>query len=235
MSLDISGGNSSTTAITGKNATMINLTGNGANLENSQLRFINAGMVGGNGVTNDVDFIHLDGFPASAHIVHSGTEDEILTAYYDDGAGTTASTTVAFKTTGSNVTLFENNNSIIYIGSDEEFTNVGISLSTNGNKDINAEFYYCDGDDSWKVLPGVVDTTGGFTTSGTINFLNPGDRGQCNEEIDSTAFPNTDALYYIAIKRTRNSYPGSKPIENINQYFRWWRFNVYLTNMDLRD
>ena len=214
VSLSISGGTSSTTASDSLGATMINLEGDGTNFTNSQLRFINAGMVGGNGATNDVDFIHLEGFPAAVHIIHSGTEDTIQTAYYDDGASTSDVTT-EFKSTGSNITIFENDDSIIYIGSDTEFTNVGISLSTNGSKNIDAEYYYCNGDNSWLTLPGVVDTTAGFTNPGTINFLNPGDRGKCDEEMDSTAFGDTTDLYYIAVKRTRNVIPGQDPIENI--------------------
>ncbi len=207
---------SSTNASNGVQETMISMEGNGSNYSNSSLRFLDINLLG-SGTDNDVDVIHMSNLPLTSHILHAGSPETLDASYYDNGDGTTASTTVAFNSTGSNVALFENDDSIIYISGEagSEFTNIAFDLSTPGNRNILAEYYYCDGDDSWKTLPGVTDTTNGFKQSGTINFINPVDRGQCNEEMDSTAFPDTTAREYIAVKRTRNNYAGQKPIENL--------------------
>ena len=204
-----------TTTTDAVSASNLSLEINEDNITNSHLSFIDINGLGGNGNGNDIDVLHIEGLALTDHIIHQGSPDIIRLAYYDNGDGTTASTTDAFKQNDINVTLFENDNSYIYIGSDTEFTNIGYALSTNGTRDINAEYYYCDGDDSWKVLPGVTDTTNGEKITGTISFANPADRGLCNEEYDSTAFASTTPLYYIAIKRTRNNYATQKPVESI--------------------
>jgi len=196
---------------------MASLEGNANNYLNSSLRFLDFNLIG-TGTDNDVDIMHINNFPLASHIIHSGNPNDLERAYYDDGDGTTIDSTTAFNSTGTNVTLFENDNSIVYVASatSTEFTNIAFDISTESQRNINAEYYYCTGDDTWVALPGVTDTTNGFKQSGSINFMNPVDRGQCNEEIDSTAFADTDARSYIAIKRTRsNNWTGQKPIENL--------------------
>ncbi|GAH67149.1 unnamed protein product, partial [marine sediment metagenome] len=109
---------------------------------------------------------------------------------------------------------FENDDSYIYIGNSGNFTDIGIALSTTGSQDATLEYYYCANDGTWKVLGGIVDTTGGFTISGTIHFPNPSDRGTCYTEYDGTNFTDTTNYTYIAIKRTRN-FIVTTPIENL--------------------
>ncbi len=205
---------SSSTGVDGISSDAISLEGDATGFNNSLLHFIDISLLG-QGSGNDVDVIHIQGLPDDGHILHLGSLNDIDRAYYDNGAGTTVDATTAFTSQSTDVTLFENDNSIIYIGNDMNFTSIGISLSTEGNKNILAEYYYCDGSGTWKELTGVVDTTGGFTTSGTIGFVNPSDRGLCNEEIDSTAFADATNHNYIAVKRTRTAYPGQKPVENL--------------------
>jgi len=208
---------SSTNPSDGVLEVMASFEGNANNYLNSSLRFMDFNLIG-TGTDNDVDIMHINNFPLTSHIIHSGNPNDLERAYYDNGDGTTIDSTTAFNSTGINITLFENDNSIIYIAgaTDTEFTNIAFDISTESQRNIKAEYYYCDGDDSWKVLTGVKDTTDGFKVSGSINFMNPVDRGQCNEEIDSTAFADTDARSYIAIKRTRsNNWTGQKPIENL--------------------
>ena len=184
------------------------------NITNSHLGFIDITGLGAN-LSSDVDVMHIEGLALTDHIIHQGSPDVLQAAYYDNGDGTTASSTEAFNSASTDIALFENDNSIIYIGSDTEFTTIGYALSTNGTRDIYAEYYYCTGDNTWVALPGVTDTTNGERITGTISFPNPGDRGTCDEEMDSTAFPDTSDLYYIAVKRTRNNYGTQKPIENL--------------------
>ena len=203
------------TSLDSISASNLSLEINEGSITNSHLGFIDINAIGGNSNGNDLDVIHMEGLAATDHILHAGTPDTLTKAYYDNGDGTTSDATTAFNSTGTNITLFENDNSIIYIGSTTEFTTIAMSLSTNGTRNIYPEYYYCDGDDSWKTLPSVTDTTNSERISGTIAFPNPGDRGKCDEEIDSTAFADTTDLYYIAIKRTRNNYGTQKPIENL--------------------
>ncbi len=111
-------------------------------------------------------------------------------------------------------TIFENDGDVIYIANDLNFTRVGISLNTTASANILAEYYYCDENEVWKVLPGIVDTTAGFTTSGSISFISPSDRGKCNTDMDGNAFGDTTKYHYIAINRTRN-FIVTPPIENL--------------------
>ena len=184
------------------------------NITNSHLSYIDIVGLGGNSNGNDVDVMHIEGLALTDHIIHQGSPDVIQAAYYDNGAGTTASSTLAFNSASTDITLFENDNSIIYIGSDTEFTSIGYALSTNGTRIIYPEYYYCTGDNTWVTLPSVTDTTNSEKITGTISFPNPGDRGKCDEEIDTTAFADTTDLYYVAIKRTRDNYATQKPIES---------------------
>ena len=205
---------STSTGADGISGSALLLEGDATGFNNSHMGFIDVNFLG-QGLNNDVDIIHIQGLPPDAHIIHSGEPDDISKAYYDDGDGTTSDVTTAFTSQATDVTLFENDNSIIYIGNTQNFTSVGISFSTESNRNIRAEYYYCDSSDNWVELPGVTDTTNGMQTSGTISFVNPSDRGTCNDEIDNTNFADTTDYTYIAIKRTRNNWAGDYPIENL--------------------
>ena len=188
---------------------------NADNYTTSDLRFIDVSLIG-SGTNNDIDVIHVQGLDPTDHLMHIGQPNTIERAYYDDGDGTTVDATTAFTSQGTDETIFENDNSIIYVANEtEEFTFVGLAFSTESNRNINAEYYYCAGDNDWKALTGVTDTTDGCKTSGSISFPNPADRGLCDEEIDSTAFADTTDRAYIAIKRTRDNWSGDYPIENL--------------------
>jgi hypothetical protein len=167
-------------------------------------------LLGQPGPGTKYDGILLD--PNINHILHMGSSEVITKAYYDNG--TTTDVTTAFTSTGTNIELFRNDNSYIYIGNTANFTNIGISLSTEGSKNINSEYYYCN-KTGWFELPEVTDTTNGMRVSGTITFTNPSDRGTCAEEYDGTPFANITNYTYIAIKRTANAIPGQKPVENL--------------------
>ena len=185
------------------------------NYTTSTLKFIDINLIG-SGTNNDVDVIHVEGLAATGHLMHIGQPNTIEQAYYDNGDGTTVTALTAFTSQGTDMELFQNDDSIIYMANEtEEFTFIGISLSTEGNKNITPEYYYCKGDNDWVALPGVTDTTDGLKTSGSISFPNPGDRGLCDEEIDGTAFADTTDRAYIAIKRTRDNWSGDYPIENL--------------------
>ena len=148
-------------------------------------------------------------------IMKMGSSETLSIAYYDNGDGTTVEATGNFTSQNDDMTLFENDNSYIYIGNTANFTSIGISLSTAGVRNILAEYYYCNDSGNWLELLEVTDTTNGMRVSGTITFENPSDRGTCNKEVDGTAFANSTNFTYVAVKRTRNNYAGQKPVENL--------------------
>ncbi len=202
----------SSTGVEGTTASAISLEGDATGFNNSQLAFISVTTLG-EGKDNDVDILQING--EVGHIIHAGQPDIISRAYYDNGAGDTIDATGNFTSQSDDIALFENDNSYIYIGNELNFTNVGISLSTEGTRLIYPEYYYCANNGSYGRLSGVVDTTNDFKISGTISFENPSDRGKCNIEYDGTAFENTTEFSYIAIKRTRNNYATQKPVESL--------------------
>ena len=201
---------SSSTGVEGIASKILALQSDLTGFNNSLLHFININSLG-LGNNNDVDVINIEG--NVDHIIHAGSEVSISKVYYDD-ISTTADVTTDFISQLSDASIFENDNSIIYVGNDLNFTTIGISLTTEASGNLDLEYYYCNGDNSWVTLPGVVDTTNGMQTSGIISFQNPSDRGVCNEEIDSTAFTNTTDYTYVAIKRTRN-FVVTTPVENL--------------------
>ena len=205
----------SSAASTSDSVATTSLEINEDNYTTSELNYIEVRKIG-SGTSNDINVIQVEGLATTDHLMHIGQPNTIERAYYDDGDGTTSDVTTGFTSQGTDETLMENDNAIIYMANEtEEFTFIGLAFSTESNRNINAEYYYCSGDDTWVTLPGVTDTTDGMKTSGSISFSNPGDRGLCDEEIDSTAFADTTDRAYIAIKRTRNNWSGDYPIENI--------------------
>ncbi len=203
---------SSSTGVSNITSNAITLEGDATGFVDSLLHYIDISLLG-QGSGNDVDVIHITGLPDDGHIIHAGNPDDISKAYYDNTV-TIADVTTAFGSSATNVALFENDNSIVYVGNTGNFTTIGFSLDTPSSVNIKARFFYCNSADNWVILPGVSDTTDGMQVSGTISFINPTDRGTCNDEIDGTAFADTTDYSYIAVKRLRN-YVGTNPIESM--------------------
>ncbi len=203
---------SSSTGVDNIISNAVRLEGDATGFNNSQLGFLGINLLG-EGLNNDVDVITVTGLPSTGHIIHAGNTDEISKAYYDDTT-TTTDVTTAFTTIATNAAIFENDNSIVYVGGLENFTTIGFSLDTLSSRNANLEYYYCDNTDNWVTLNGVSDTTNGMKVTGSISFTNPTDRGTCNDEIDGTAFANTTDYSYIAIKRTKNNIVTT-PIESL--------------------
>ena len=178
---------------------------NEENINSTHLHFIDAKVIG-HGVGNTIDLIHLTG--DFDHLIHQGSADSIRKAYVE-----MIDETTNFVTSGAGATLFENNNDYVYIGSEVNFTSIAFSLSTESNKNLNLEYYYCHYNETYLPLS-VTDTTDGMQTSGTIAFVNPSDRGTCNQAFNGTAFSNTTEYNYIALKRTQASVQ-TEPIESL--------------------
>lgn len=204
-----SGNNVDTTV--GKDYHLQTLEVDTRNINTSLITFIGALQFGEN-IDNQIDFLHLSGNFDT--IIRAGANVEISKAYYDNGAGSTTDVTTAFIGTGVDIAIFENDDSIIYIGNTVNFTTIGLSLLTESSTNIDAVYFYCNSTGDWVNLLGVTDTTNGMKTSGTIHWANPSDRGICNQEIDGTPFADPTDFTYIAIQRTRNNVV-IPPIENL--------------------
>jgi len=174
---------------------LILLESDATGINNSDLTFISMNTVGMGGSNNHLDGIRVS--PSVEHIIHVGSADTV-SSVYDNEVNITANVT-----DGGTAEVFTDDNDVLYVGSDVNFTTMSFSLDTEGSANAKFLYLYCNGTD-YKVLTIGADTTNGFTTSGSLNFPNPSDRGTCNFEKDDTAFSDTTNYSYIALKRRRN-------------------------------
>lgn len=148
------------------------------------------------------------------NIIVVGVVGVVGVAWYDNTTAT-INATGAFTSEYNNIELFHKNAAVVYIGNDDNFTEVGVSLAVGASKNIEATFHYCNSSGGWEEFS-VTDTTLGFRQSGTISFINPSDRGVCNKELDGTPFSDTSNYTYLAVKRTLDDGKlATKPVENI--------------------
>jgi len=183
------------------------------NFNNSEHHFIDARISGEKASEMEVDLFSLNGDFNS--YIKQGESESISKVYYDNALGSTVDITSSAVSSSSNVTIFENDNSILYIGGITNFSEIVIALETPSSADIDGIFYYCNDSGEWEeFLGGVSDTTSGLTSSGSIHADSPSDRGTCNKEIDGTPFADTNNYTYIALKRERNNIVTA-PVELI--------------------
>ena len=190
-----------------KSLTMMNLIADASQMNSSDGRFIEMSIIG-TPLTADG---HIDGIympTGMTHLIEVGSSNDLLSAYYQG-----INITGIVKNT-STVQIFTTDDSVLYVGDNTNFTNIGITLSTPSSTTISPLYYYCNTTGNWKTLTGVTSTTGGFINSGTIIFSSPADRGTCNKQLDGTPFSDTTNYAYIAIQRTRN-FIVTPPIINL--------------------
>jgi len=181
-----------------KDLTMLSMVGDATNMNSSNGVFIDMEIIG-QPLTSDGEIDGIRMPPNISHLIHVGSSDDISKVYYNSTDITTNVTTL-----GELSEIFTTDNSVLYVGNDLNFTVIGITLSTPSSVNILPLYYYCNSSGEWAPLTGVTSTTGGFTSSGTIHFTNPDDRGVCNKQLNGTLFTNTTNYSYIAIQRTRN-------------------------------
>ena len=191
---------SSSTGLVNGSYTQSYLEINVDDVSDTQLEFIAATVVGhsvDNG--NEVSLIHAIG--DFDHLIHLGDSDTLNSAYSND-----LNVTHNFTTVGDNEQVFINDNDWVYIGSETNFTHVGVDLGSGADANVRLDFYYCNSSGEWKEFgTEPLDTTNDFQISGNIVFTNPSDRGSCNTEVDETPFSDTRELAYIGLMRKRNS------------------------------
>ncbi|GAG75936.1 unnamed protein product, partial [marine sediment metagenome] len=157
-----------------------NIRGAGQELEldftgvtDSHFDFISIDVISTGNGNNDIDAFHIS--PNVDHIIEMGSEDEIISAWYDNGTHLINITHLLADETNDTV-LFVNDNDVVYIGSDVNFTFVSFSLEVPSSHNLGLEHYYCNSTGNWTELEGVTDTTNGLKVSGTLSFTNPYNR-----------------------------------------------------------
>ena len=197
----------------------LNLEFDARNFNNSHHTFIQGNIIGEKQPSMTIDLINLEGDYDS--FIKNGQADTLDRAYIDYMNGTIVDVTAALISESTDVSLFDLDNSILYLGSSTNFTEIGISLASGGSKSIIPLFYYCNSGGWVNVASGISDTTAGFQNSGTISAGNPSDRYACNQPMagdyssySGTPFVDATNYSYIAIRRTQNNLVF-KPTENL--------------------
>jgi len=188
----------SSSAITDKQLSMISLEADATNMNGSDGVYIDMGIIGQPILGGHLDGIH---FPAGLnHLLEVGSADIITGAYYE------ATDILSEVTTdGLSIEILTLDNDVVYFGNDGEFTTISFQFDSPSSTNIAPNFYYCNTAEVWTPLIGTTDSTSGFTSSGTVNFINPSDRGTCNKQLDGTPFTDVTKYTYIAVERTRNN------------------------------
>jgi hypothetical protein len=138
---------------------------------------------------------------------HSGATAAADTAFkFDDSGSSWTDVTVAFGSAGTDVTIFDEDNDLIYIGDAAQFNTIEVILATvASNPGTKPTFEYSQGASSWNTLP-VSDDTNGFRENGNIFYSIPGD--WATDTVNAVA-----SKYWVRIKRTTNSL-STIPIED---------------------
>jgi hypothetical protein len=121
------------------------------------------------------------------------------------GAGT-----AFLEASASNVQMFAANGDYILIGADTTFEGIQAILTIEANVSITPSFSYSTGNGTWSTLS-VTDATSGFTESGTITFVAPGDWATSN--LTTGGGSALSSAYYVRVTRNRIAL-GTPPTED---------------------
>lgn len=145
---------------------------------------------------------------------------------FDDSGASFTDVTADFNSGGSDVSLWDDDDDIVYLGKDATFGSTCWELDTGASgAGITPVFEYWNGS-AWTVI-GVTDNTSGMKNSGTVTFSVPGDW--------ATNDVNGEVKFWFRITRTRNSL-GTVPIENLVMYASTNTFSWDLDgNLDVND
>ena len=155
----------------------------------------------------EVHGIHVE--PEITEVIHHASGTFIDPTQGWDENGGFASTTVAFASVTTNVTIFDANADAIYIGADAAFQEVEIILNTGAsNPGIKPTFEIWTGAVWTPITP--VDGTAGFRENGIIDM----------EDVDLSSWVTKDVngadKFYLQITRTQVNL-GTDPIETLIQ------------------
>lgn len=182
----------------GVTAIGIRIAADGTNITNSTYIYHDADLLRPSNNSQSI-FARLN--PFIDFIFKIGSSDELSAAWYNDTINLW-NVTSNFTNEDQNTVVFEEDDSVIYVGNTLNFTSVSFTLNSGASTTIAPIFYYCNTIGVWEVFT-VSDSTNGFQQSGSISFLNPNNRGVCNVDINGQPL-GTQNYTYIAIERTRN-------------------------------
>lgn len=137
---------------------------------------------------------------------HSGAAGAVDTAFkYDDSGASYTDVTTEFGSTGSDVSLFDEDSDYIYLGHTATFGSIEVILATGASKSIKPIFEYSQGASAWNTVS-VSDDTNGFREDGNILFEAPGD--WATDTVNAVG-----SKYWIRIQRNNSNVPVV-PIED---------------------
>jgi hypothetical protein len=184
----------------------LNFSANIAGATNSHINALEVAKVGdlGSGMVMDAVDVR-PGVDVIDH--HSGTIAAADTAFtYDDSGASYANVTTAFSSAGTDVSIFVEDDDMIYIGDAAKFNTIEVVLATvASNPGVKPTFEYSQGSSAWASLP-VSDDTNGFRENGNIFYALPGD--WATDTVNAVA-----SKYWVRVKRTTNNLT-TVPIED---------------------
>lgn len=137
---------------------------------------------------------------------YSGAAAAADTAFKYDLSGTSyTDVTTAFGSAATDVSIFDEDGDVIYIGDAATFETIEVILATVASKSIKPTFEYSQGGSAWNTLS-VSDDTNGFRENGTIFFEEPGD--WATDTVNAVG-----SKYWLRITRNNNNVPVV-PIED---------------------
>lgn len=202
---------------TGDEGTVHKIDVNMANATGGKIDGIQVTRVG-NGGTAEVHAIHA-GLGVIPLEQESGSLGDVEKAFtFDDSLASFADVTSDFNSDVSNVQLFEEDDDLVYVGDDTQFSILTVVLVTPAsNPGIKPEFEFWNGS-SWTSF-GPIDGTNGFRVNGVIRWSADNLMGWATTSVNGTT------KFWIRIRRTANNL-GTLPTEerirvSIPTIYRW--------------
>jgi hypothetical protein len=130
---------------------------------------------------------------------HSATIGTVDNAFkYDDSGASYTDVTTEFGSAGSDISIFDEDDDLIYLGHASKFDTIEVILATVAdNPGVKPTFEYSKGAGVWGVLA-VSDDTNGFRENGNIFYSLPSDWAV--DTVNAVA-----SKFWVRIKRTTNT------------------------------
>ena len=184
----------------------INFNADVTGATNAHVNAIEVSKVGDLGSGTRVDAVDVRG-EVGVIDHHSGATGATDTAFkFDDSGASFTDVTTAFGSSGTDVSIFDEENDLIYIGHASQFDTIEVILDTvasgGGAKPV---FEYSQGSSAWNTLP-VSDDTNKFRENGNIFYALPGD--WATDTVNGVA-----TKFWVRIRRTASNL-STVPIED---------------------
>ncbi len=153
--------------------------------------------------------LHIINAGAGVEVIHQalGIFEDIEQGFIENGGFTDS--TSDFNSDSSNVTIFASDNDYIYIGDDNDFSEIEIILASESSKNILAIFQYSTGGGGWMTFT-PNDSTTGMLQNGVISW-------SVDDLVGSAAnVVNGATKKYIRVQTTRNG-SFTRPVEKLIQ------------------